>query len=59
VLFDRPCGQREPAASSSLPAVRRTARTRSLVMAAAKPTIRFVDTVHVFDRRALGAVRIG
>ena len=35
------------------------ARTHSLVMSAPGRAVRFVDTVHVFDRRALGSVRIG
>jgi fructose-1,6-bisphosphatase II len=35
------------------------ARTHSLVMSVPGRAIRFVDTVHIFDRRALGSVRIG
>jgi fructose-1,6-bisphosphatase II len=34
------------------------ARTHSLVMRTDARTVRFIDTVHAFDRRALGAVRI-
>jgi fructose-1,6-bisphosphatase II len=34
------------------------ARTHSLVMTAESGTIRFVDTVHIFDRRAIGSVRL-
>jgi fructose-1,6-bisphosphatase II len=34
------------------------ARTHSLVMRTDSRTVRFIDTVHAFDRRALGAVRI-